>query len=154
MNVSVTTHVNAPRDQVWNAMCDLEHAAERISAIKKLEVVTDGPVGIGTRFRETRIMFKREATEEMTITEWNPPSSYTVEANSCGAHFKTVISCEPAPQGGTNLTMATFVKPISFMAKLMTPLSKLMAGSFAKACKQDLDDIKRAVENAGAAQPA
>jgi carbon monoxide dehydrogenase subunit G len=155
MNVSVSRQVDAPPAQVWAIVTDFAGAPQRISAIKRLEVITDGPVGKGTRFRETRIMFKKEATEEMTITAWNPPYNYAIECESCGAHFRSVISCTPASDGaGTIIEMSMATKPISFMAKLMSPLGKLFAGACMKACEQDLNDLKRAAENGAVAQPA
>ena len=156
MNVSVTKRFNAPPNVVWAVLTDLENAPQRISAIKRLEILTKGPVGKGTRWRETRIMFKREATEKMEITEWNPPRSYTVEANSCGAHFKSTITCEHDPNaaGGTLVTFTMMTKPLTFMAKLMSPLGVLMKGACVKAFEKDLDDLKRSVESGPAAQPA
>ena len=153
MNISVSKTFDAPQADVWAVLTDLEHAPQRVSAIKRLEILTDGPVGKGTRFRETRIMMKREATEEMEITEWNPSSSYAVECESCGAHFRSVISCKPAPDGGTIVEMTMTTKPITFLAKLMSPLGKLMAGACAKAFEQDLEELKRAAES-DIAQPA
>ena len=34
-------------------------------------MLSDGPIGVGTRLRETRIMFGRPATEVMTIAALN-----------------------------------------------------------------------------------
>ena len=106
--ITASKRVSAPLESVWNVMADLENAADRIQAIVKLEVLTDGPVGLGTRFRETRIMFKKEATEEMEITAWDPPNSYTTEADGCGCHYTTVFTCE-RDGDGTKVTMCMSV---------------------------------------------
>ncbi len=116
--INASKHFNAPQDIVWEVMADLENAADRIQAIVKLEVLTDGPVGQGTRFRETRIMFKREATEEMEITAWDPPNSYTTEGDGCGCHSTCVITCEPDGDG-TKVTMSMSILPLSTFAKIM-----------------------------------
>jgi uncharacterized protein YndB with AHSA1/START domain len=89
--LTFTTEFAAPRERVFAAFTDLEHAAENVAAIVRVEVLTDGPVGRGTRFRETRVMFRREATEELEITAFDPPQSYTVEADSCGTHWRTTF---------------------------------------------------------------
>jgi hypothetical protein len=62
---------------------DLDGAAERVDGIQKLEKLTDGPVGLGTRFRETRRMFRKEAAEEMEFTAFEPGRSYGVCCDAC-----------------------------------------------------------------------
>ena len=116
--ITASKHFSAPLETVWQVMADLESAAERVQAIVKLEVLTDGPVGLGTRFRETRIMFKKEATEEMEITVWNPPNSYTTEADGCGCHYTTVITCE-ADGDGTKVTTSMSIVPLTTFGKIM-----------------------------------
>jgi carbon monoxide dehydrogenase subunit G len=161
-HVTVTRHIAAPPQAVWAVVTDLEHAPQRISAIKRLEILTpQRPIGLGTRFRETRVMFGREATEEMTITAWSPPRSYDVEAASCGAKYHSRLSVEAAPGGGSTLTMSFNATPVSFMARLFSPLSKFMMGACRKALEKDLDDIVRSftagapgASGAAGAQPA
>ena len=67
MLVRTERFVTRPVEDVFAVFTDLHRAAERIRGIERLEVLTDGPVGKGTRFRETRIMFRREATEEHRV---------------------------------------------------------------------------------------
>ena len=64
----MTRHVSAPQAMVFEYVTDLRRAPERISGITKMEVLTEGPIRAGTRFKETRMMFKRECTEEMEMT--------------------------------------------------------------------------------------
>jgi len=144
--VAVTRHFNAPPDKVWNVLSDLERAAERIEAIKHVEILTDGPVGQGTRFKETRVMFGKEATEEMEITEWNPPTHLAMECETCGMHARSVISCRPDGEG-TRVEMSMQTTPLTFVAKLMSPLGKMMEKSCRKAFEKDLDDVQRIVED-------
>ncbi len=63
--ITTSVLVLAPVDRTFEAFCELDKAVERIPGITALEVLTDGPFGEGTRWRETRLMFKKEATEEM-----------------------------------------------------------------------------------------
>ncbi|MEM8933857.1 MAG: SRPBCC family protein, partial [Acidobacteriota bacterium] len=102
---SVTRRIDAPVDEVFAVFADFEHAAERIDGIRELDVLTDGPIGAGSRFRETRVMYGKEATEEMEITAFEPDRSYTVECTSHGAHFTSVYTFEPE-HGGTNVTLS------------------------------------------------
>ncbi len=151
--ITASKHVSAPPETVWEVMTDFESAADRIQAIVSLEVLTDGPVGLGTRFRETRIMFKKEATEEMEITAWNPPNSYTTEADGCGCHYTTVITCD-GDGDGARVTTSMSIVPLTTFGKIMGALMGwMMKGACTKAFEKDLEDLKVFVESSANAQP-
>jgi hypothetical protein len=151
--IATSAHFSAPPERVWSVLSDFEHAAGRIEAIRKIEILTPGPVGKGTRFRETRMMFKKEATEEMEITEWVPPRRYVLECESCGCHYRSAVSCTPE-ENGTRVEMSMEAKPLSFAAKILGALMGwMMAGACRKAFEKDLSDLKRHVEG-GATAPA
>jgi carbon monoxide dehydrogenase subunit G len=143
--VTATTHIAAPVSEVFALFTDLEGLPSRIKAITKIEKLTTGPVDVGTRFRETRIMFKKEATEEMEFTAFEPNRSYTLTANSCGCLYTSVHRFEP-DANGTRVTVDFTAKAQSFMAKLFTPVSYLMKGMLRKCLQGDLDAMKTAAE--------
>ena len=108
-------------------------------------MLTVGPVGVGTRWRESRVLFKKEVTEEIEITAYTPGRSYTAECNSCGCHFSTQFRF--APEGdGTRVEAEMKTKARTFMAKLFSSLSCLMMGSMKKCFAKDFDDLKQAIE--------
>jgi hypothetical protein len=142
---TVDRHIAAPPDVVFARATDFGHAPEVITAIVRMEILTSGPVGAGTRFRETRMMFGREATEEMTITAFEPPKGYTLSAESHGSRYLTELSFAPDGQG-TRMTMTFTGTPVTFMARVMSVLMRPMMKSVIKMCAKDLDDIKAAIE--------
>jgi hypothetical protein len=142
---SVDRHVAAPPDVVFARATDFRRAPETVTAIVKMEILTSGPVGVGMRFRETRVMFGREATEEMTVTTFEPPRGYTLSAESHGSRYHTELTFVPDGQG-TRITMTFQGTPISFMARVMSVLMRPMMKSVMKVCAKDLDDIKAAAE--------
>ena len=149
-STTTSKHIEAPTDVVFNLMTDLDQVDSRISSIVRLEKLTDGPVGVGTRFRETRVMFGKEATEELEFTAFDAGKSFTVECESCGAHY--AMHHEFSPDGGGTLLEVTFdMKPLSFLAKVMAPMSKLMAKSCIKAFDKDLEEIKAHAEGSSTA---
>ena len=149
--ITASKHFIAPLETAWEVVADIENAADRIQAIVKMEVLTDGPVGKGTRFRETRIMFKKQATEEMEITAWDPPNSYTTEADGCGCHYTTVITCE-GDGDGTSVTISMSIVPLTTFGKIMGALMGwMMKGACVKAFAKDLEDAKAFVESTGTA---
>ena len=144
-NFMITKNIAAPPSAVFALFADLERCPQHIKDITKLEIVTNGPVGVGTRFRETRKMYGREHTEEMQITAFDPPLSYEVTCLSCGAEIRCEFRFVPE-NGGTRLELSTHTRSITFFAKLFTPLSWLMMGSMKKCMEKDLDDLKKAAE--------
>lgn len=134
---------DAPADKVFAIFTDLPSASENITAITAMEMLTEGPVGKGTRWRETRVMFGKEHTEEMWIDDFRPGQGYTVHANSCGCLYETDFSFTPAGAGATEVTMRFNAKPLTLMARLMIPLGWLFAGTMKKCMRQDFDDIRR-----------
>lgn len=51
--LTATTHVAAHAARVFEVFTDLPRAAERIPAITKIEMLTEGPFRVGTRWRES-----------------------------------------------------------------------------------------------------
>jgi hypothetical protein len=144
---TLTTRVAAPVREVFALFTDFAHAAGRVRGIKKVEVLTPGPVGVGTRFRETRVLFNREATEEMEVTAFEPGRGYTLGCQSCGAVYASAFRFEPDGDG-TLVTLDFEARARSLLAKLMAPLSFLMMGTVKKCIRQDLDDLKKVAETA------
>jgi len=144
--ITVSTHVSAPLEQVFEVYTQIDKAAERIPDITALEVLSEGPFGEGTRWRETRVMFKKEATEEMWVTGFDPPNAYTVEAESHGMSYSTRFSFTPDGEGtevrwdfsGTAQTLGT---------KIMSPIfNVLMKGTMKKCMQRDLDALRQVCE--------
>lgn len=135
-----------PRADVFRAFTDLEKAPERISAIQELEVLTDGPMQLGTRFRETRKMFGKEATETMTVSEFTPQEGYATQAESCGSRYRAAYAFEELPDG-TRVKFSFDATPVTFVSRMMTPVMGLLFGRMMKKCfEQDLDDLTAALE--------
>jgi len=148
MRIDMERRIDRPVEEVFAAFTDLRSAPERVGGIERIEVLTGGETGEGTRFRETRKMFGKEATEELTFTEFDPGRSYTLSAESCGTEFSTRFRFS-AEDGGTRVQVETRSRPVTFAAKLLSPLGWLMARPMCKAFERDLDDLKSSIEGGG-----
>lgn len=143
-----STRIAASPAAVFAACSDFEHAAQHIGAITKVEMLTPGPVGKGTKFRETRKMFGKEATETMEVLEFFPNTSYVLGAESCGSRYRTTFTFTPAG-GGTDVEFRFSATPLTFWAKVAgAVMMPLMKGVLRKCVMQDLEDIKRRLETA------
>jgi hypothetical protein len=137
--------IDAPPQAVFTLFSDLANAAGRIKSITKIEVVTAGPIGVGTRFKETRIMFGKECTEEMQITAFDPGQSYEVTCHSCGADYRTLFRFT-SDGGGTRVDVDFHTRATSLAAKLMVPMGWLMVGMVKKCVEKDVEDLKKVAE--------
>ncbi len=78
----MNTHVDAPLEKVFAAFLDFPNAADRVEGINHVEMLTQGAVAMGTRFRETWTMFGRGATEEAEVTRFESDELFTLSAVS------------------------------------------------------------------------
>jgi hypothetical protein len=149
-SLSLKQYIAAPPEKVFDHLTDFRRAPEYVRGIKKVELLTDGPVGVGTRFKETRIMFKREATETMEVTAFERPRGYTLTCESCGCQSVSTF-CLVGRGSGTDVEMNLEVKGLTLFGRIMGFLMRPMMKMCMKEIAKDLEDIKRAVE--GGAEP-
>lgn len=145
-SITIVEHFNATPEQAFAVLSNMPDAPNVIEGISRVEMLTPGPIGEGTRFKETRVMYGREATEEMEITEYRAPTRLVVEAENYGAHYRTIYSVEPEA-AGAKVTMEFSAEPVSLFAKIFNALfaRRMMAGLTSVMAK-DLADAKRAAE--------
>lgn len=146
MIVEVQVTINASRTAVWNAITNIENAAEFISEIEKIEVVEKPATGlVGFKWRESRMYFGKPATVEIWITDAVENEYYKTRAESDGYLFLSTMSISESSDGIT-LTSTHDYKPQSAVAKLKSMSMVFFKGMIKKILQQDLNDIKFAVE--------
>ena len=98
--IRVERSVSAPPERVWAIVTDLERSPTVIEGIDRVERLDGGAgFGVGTRWRETRTIFGKEATEVMEIAAVEPGRSYVATANSRGMRYRTEVGVEGAGPG-------------------------------------------------------
>lgn len=147
--LSVRRTIAAPREQVFAVAADFPNAAQTVRAIQSVEMLTPGPVGPGTRFKETRVIFGRAASEVMTVREFVPPERYTLLAESHGCRYDSGLTFNVVPTG-TEVVMTFVATPLTLPAKIMGFIFRGMTKQIVKECAKDLDDVAAAVLRKGA----
>ncbi|MGB5755964.1 MAG: SRPBCC family protein [Acidimicrobiales bacterium] len=144
--LTVSLEVAAEPESVWAIITDLDAFERAISAIEKVERLDDGDgFEVGTRWRETRKMFGRTATEEMEVTSIDDGRSYVTEADSHGAHYRTVMAVELSASGGTRLSTTFGAEPHGLVTKVVAAtVGRLFERATQKALKKDLAEIATA----------
>lgn len=165
MRMFLSTLIDASQEAVFAAASDFPNAASMIDGINSVQMLSkanDGSeIGVGTRFKESRTMMGKEAVEEMTVTEFDPPRAYTLSAVSCGVKYDCRVTClEENPgagseTGGCRLSYDIDTQPQTLFAKVVSPImGVMMKGTMRKAMEKDLADVKGYVGGAGDPTPA
>lgn len=152
MQIDVARRVAAPSDRVWTVVTDLANSPRVMTAIESVEIL-DGPqeFGVGTRWRETRTMFGKRATEEMAVSAVDPGRSYTVVAHGQGARYQSTVAIVPEGEAACTLTMTFGGEPTSTASRIMAAtVGRLFIGATRRALEADLADIACAAESSGA----
>ena len=152
MSIEAEVFIHAPNEAVWAVITDLDHAAERIGGIEAVEILERPESAlVGLKWRETRTLFGKTATEVMWITDAAAPEFYQTRAESHGMVYISTLRITPQ-DGGCRLTMSHDSQPQGCAAMLMAiPFGLMFKGATQKAMLDDLNDIKAAVEAGGGA---
>jgi len=156
LSLTLERSIDASTDAVWHVLTDVEGFEAVLSGVTRIERLAGAGYAIGTRWRETRTMLGREASEDMEVVGIDPGRSTTIAAEVPGMRYRTEFALEPMPAvdgaASTLLRMrfsGTYVSP-SWVQRLAARLtSRLGLAATRRAMQQDLDDIAAAAESLG-----
>jgi hypothetical protein len=143
--VTVATIVAAPIGRVFEGFTDLEHGAERVSNIQKIEVLTPGGFELGTRWLETREVLGQLDSAEMEVTAFERNRTYTITHHKGGARIDTVFTFEPL-KDSTKVRIEFVLDSHGFPPGLLAPLGWAIAGTVRDVIGHDLADLKASME--------
>lgn len=139
--------IEAPLDRVWDVFTDLASSEEHLSAVERVEVLTDGEFGVGTTWRETRKMFGRTETEEMQVTALEHGVSYTVGATSQGTTYSSRFDFTESDASTTEVRFTFTGETQGGVRKAIGAVMwPLFRGKVAKELRRDLDDLAAVCE--------
>ena len=147
MNLSVEIEISRPKALVWQAITDIKHCADMITGIINVQVLETPAQGVvGLKWCETRLMFGKEATETMWITEAVENEYYCTRAESHGSVYLTKLVLTDLGEH-TKLSMEFSAEAQGIFVKVISKLMALFVKkSMIKMLNQDLKDIKQYVE--------
>jgi carbon monoxide dehydrogenase subunit G len=146
---SLTQHIQASPEKVWSVITDIPGSAATLSGVDSVQLLTDGPYGEGTRWKETRKMLGKSETVEMWVAEADRHRSTTVKAVQGGADYTTRFNLAPR-DGGTELTLtfgAEVIKPTVASRLLMLLFGRMGMAATRKALTKDLAEIAAKAES-------
>jgi uncharacterized protein YndB with AHSA1/START domain len=121
--------------EVFDFITSSDNAPKVVQSVKSMVKLTEGPVRVGTRYRETRLMNGKEAHAELEVVEYEPDQKYAMRNVTEG--IETVYRYTFHPEAdGTRVDLVCEVKA-GGLKKLMLP----MVVSLLK--KEDGDHLQR-----------
>ena len=149
-NVRISAEVKAPVANIFPLFTDIEHAAERVSGIKGIKVMSPGRFDLGYRWIETREVLGRLDDAVMEVTAFERNRSYTITHHKggvfgSGVRIGTVFTFEPAPEG-TKVSIEFELHPEGLPPGLLLPLEWAIGGKVRHVLSDDLQDLKASIE--------
>ncbi len=147
MKVSVDIEIAKPKELVWSTITAIEKCSDFISGITDIQILNQPEEGlVGLKWKETRLMFGKEATETMWITEAVENEYYCTRAESHGSVYITKLSLNQVGDN-TILCMSFVGEPQTLFVKAVSAcMGGFIKRSMKKALLKDLEDIKNYLE--------
>ena len=137
----VTVHLNRPVEQVFAFLMDTSQLTTWQSNLIKSEPITEGPLRLGSRFREVRRLGKRESEIQGEITALEPNKHLETKTVT---KPQAMVSYSLDPESGGTRLKYKFVLVTSGFMRLLEPL---IASSIKKDTNADFETLKRILEN-------
>lgn len=143
-HICVIRTINAPVGRVFDAIADVRLFSDALPHATGLDFLTEIQKGLGTRFRQTRVVDGRESVTELEVTEYEENDHVRMVADDHGTVWDTLF--EVAPDGdGTLLTTTMEARAYKILPKLIFPFIK---GMVTRAIEKDMDLVKAYCERA------
>ena len=138
--------IRRPAEEVFEFLADFENIPRWNYAIEETKKVSAGPVGVGTRYRQTRTVPGR-SVEGFQVTVFEPARRLAIDGQI--GPFHATISYElKAMAGATRLVNNVELDPSHAMLRLAAPAA---APRIKAAVAQNLGKLRLALEDS---QPA
>lgn len=136
---TVIRNIQASSETVFDSIAHIQNFSKIVPDIVNVEFLTEQTKGVGTRFKETRMMGKREASTELEVTEYEPHSRVRMVSDAGGTIWDSVFTVTPNGENSVDLKLVMEARAYKFLSKLVTPLIK---GMVQKAIEKDMDAVK------------
>ncbi|QYK50196.1 MAG: SRPBCC family protein [Anaerolineales bacterium] len=134
-------HIAKPPKQVFDLISDLTNGSKFLDNIKESQKTSSGPIGVGTTFRETRIVGGKESSTELLVTAYEPHTHVGISTEVEG--IKVVYHYYLSPEAGGTQVRWVCELEASGLRKMMLPM---VAGIMKKEDGDHLQKLKAYLE--------
>jgi len=137
----VSIHLNRPVEQVFAFLVDTTRLTTWQTNLIKFDKITEGPLHLGSRFREFRRTGKTESAFQAEITAFEPNKCF--ETRTLGTPQVTTSYSLESEDGGTRVKHRFVMLTRGFM-RLLEPM---IAKSIREENEADFENLKRVLES-------
>jgi hypothetical protein len=145
MQIEIAKRLAAPPPKVFDIIADPTHWPQIMRSVVAVEVLTRGPLRVGTRLREIHVMFGQQTTEELEVIEMERPRrlrlagqnhglryerDHIIDALDIGSRLMLVFRTKPQAQDQTGRALMDFIAPymeVNLRDELESDLADLAA---------------------------
>jgi uncharacterized membrane protein len=140
MSMSIT--IEAPIERVWEYASDIHRQPEWMHEMKRVEMLTPGPIRVGSRGRATVRIFGISTTDDVVITRLEPPTAFGIrhEGRFTG---EGLLLFGATPSGATRVDWMEHLRPPLFPTIGGFLQRPILAAIF----RSDLGRLKASIES-------
>lgn len=135
--------INRPISEVFAFISDISNGPKMNENIVNVDKLTEGPIRVGSLFKETRVIRGRNAAATIEVVQYNPTKEFSARSDSNGLIVTYHYQMSEVTDG-TEVSFQCEVKTSGIVMLLFKPL-------LIKILKQEdgdhLKDIKRVIES-------
>lgn len=140
IRISDSVRIARPIEQVFEYTSDLSHYSEWADFTTDSEKITDGPIGVGTKFRWARELFgRRESTTE--VTDYQPNVSVSLKTSGAASASGTFTFRSVGQETEFKIEMK------GQTPKMLKPIEMIVAGRMKDDYASALKNLKRILES-------
>ena len=118
-------HIAAPPERVFEVLADPTRASAFLDNITQSTKLIDGPTGVGTVFRETRVVGGKESSADLLVTAHEPNTHLGISTEAEGITVEYHYRLTPDAHG-TRLSWACELQAAGLRRMMLPVIAAIM----------------------------
>ena len=135
--------INASKETVFKVVSDFANLPTAVPEVVRIEFISTVRSGLGTRFREVRLVNGKESITELEVTEYREYEHIRMVADSHGTVWDSVFRLTPVGEA-TELEVVMHARAHKLLARM---IHFLMRGFYKSGIGKHLNAIKNFCES-------
>jgi uncharacterized membrane protein len=135
--------INRPVAEVFEFISDLSNGPKMNEDIISVEKLTDGPISVGSKFKEAKMIRGRNAEATIEVVQYKPSEAFSAQSEANGLKVIYHYQMSESTDGGTYVHFKCEVKTSGIIMSLTKPLIVKMLkqedGDHLKSVKQVME---------------
>jgi hypothetical protein len=145
VQVDLTKTVSGSSANAFAIIADVTDWPRIVDLIKSVELLTAGPIRVGTRLREQRILFGHNSTQAMEVANIEPPHRLCFIVEHPILHHELDYLIDGIYGGGCRISLIFRSRPRNQVEHVAHPfMTPFMAITLRDELEQDLSDLAAA----------